>query len=225
MFVYEVGINKEKYPRYINFEEQVWRKPLCAYLVTYGLTLLVLPLCLLKDISKMSISNIFAVISILFVIISVMIEAPYYFSNFRETYPDKEINWYRIDKAFNANFDIFKAIASLFYTFACHEAAIPVFVTLKNNISRRIRKVFSYSLVLELIAYLCMAITGFLTVPVDTPSIILFREKIRQTDFLMIFARTMMAISLTFSLPCMYNMTRLSLLSLIWDTHEVTTKR
>ncbi len=187
--------------------------------------MLLLPLCLLKDISKMSISNIFAVLSLLFVIITVAIQAPSYYSNFLDNHQDEEINWFKFQKSFNSNLDFFKGMANTFFAFFCQTAAIPVFLTLKNNIGRRIRKVFRRSIILDFISYLIIGITGFLSVPVNTPAIIIERESITENDYLMLIARIGMAISLALSIPCIYSQLRISLLELIYKSSEVTNSK
>lgn len=219
-------MNKKNYPAYENFQVE-WEAPLVGYSVTFGLAVIFLPLCLVKDISKMVITNAFAIISLLYVVFIVIIESPQYYRHFTENNKEKtdEINWYRVDKAFNLNMDVFTSLATFFYVFNCHSAALPIYKSLNNNITRRVQKVIRRSLLVDLVVYMSTGICGFLTVPINTPPIIIFREKMGETDFSMIIARIGMALNLAFSVPCMYNGMRLSLLELIWGSKDLTDKR
>lgn len=220
-------MDKKQYNTFEKFRVD-WESPLIGYSVTFGLALLFLPLCLIKDISKMSVTNAFAIISLLYVVFIVVFESPQYYTFFMDnSAPEikEQINWYRIDKAFNSNIDIFTSLATFFYGFSCHAAALPIYKSLNNNVARRVQKVIRRSLFIDLFAYLAIGVCGFLTVPVNTPTIIIFREKIGTTDFSMIIARFGMALSLAFSVPCMYNGMRLSLLELVFGSKELTDKR
>jgi len=220
-------MDKKTYKTFEDFRVE-WESPLIGYSVTFGLALIFLPLCLIKDISKMAITNSFAIISLLYVVFIVVFESPQYYTNFIDTATPEQkeqINWYRIDKAINSDLDIFTSLATFFYGFSCHAAALPIYKSLNNNVTRRVQKVIRRSLVLDLFIYLAIGVCGFLTVPINTPTIIIFREKIGLTDFSMIIARFGMALCLAFSVPCIYNGTRLSLLELIFGSKELTNKR
>ncbi len=173
----------------------------------------------------MSLSNIFAIISLLYVIFVVIFECPYYFKHFNKDHPDVNINWVDIGEGFRT-LEIFPGVATFFYAYACHSAAIPVYKTLKNNIMRRTQKVFRRSIFLDMVTYVLCAICGFLTVPVNTPAIIIYRNRIgSSTDFAMVIARLGMALSLILSIPCQYNGMRMSLFELFFKTSDITNMR
>jgi len=208
------------------FEKDFWNAPLYSYIITYSLIILILPLCLLKDISKMSLANIFSIISLIYVVLVIIFECPFYYRNFKKDHPDDSINWFDITKGFNSDLDFFKGTATFFFAFACHAAAIPVYKTLENNKLERIQKVYRRSIMFDYGIYLIASITGFLTEPINTHAIIIYRDTVPQgtQDFAMTIARLGMAIGLILSIPCNYNALRLSMLELCFKTNQVSTK-
>ena len=108
-----------------------------------GVVALVYPLCLLKDISKMRFASLFGVLALVYSIIVVIVESFFYL--FKENWDlVGEMNWIDITKAFSldAGIPFFGGIATVFYLYSCHAGAFPVYKTLRNNTTRRIKKVF-----------------------------------------------------------------------------------
>jgi len=192
----------------------------------YGICLVLLPLCLLKDISKMRIASLFSIFSLIYAIIVIIVECPFYFSNFLNDHDImKDVNWFDISKGFDKNLYFFRGTATIFFAYTCHVGAFPVYKTLKNNVTRRINKVFMRSILLDIVIYLIVGICGYLTEPIGTHDLIIFRNKYFNNDIAMDLARLGMAINLTLSTPANYNAFRLSIIEIIWGTNEVDTKR
>ena len=71
-----------------------------------------------------------------------------------------------------------------FFSYTCHIGAFPVYKSLKNNISRRINKVFRRSILLDTFIYISVGVAGFFTAPVDTPQLIIYRKVFIKMMFL-----------------------------------------
>jgi amino acid permease len=193
----------------------------------FGLCCCVLiPLCLLKDISKMRIASLFSICSLMFTISVIVIECPMYFSNFLETHSASEINWYDFSTAFTSKLYFFTGTATVFFGFTCHVGAFPVYKSLKNNVYRRINTVFRRSIILDAIIYICVGITGFLTQPIGVKDLIIYRDNKFKQDIAMTVGRLLISINLILSTPANYNAFRLSFMELVgWDNSNISNKQ
>jgi amino acid permease len=187
-----------------------------------GTTLILIPICLLKDISKMRFASLLSICSLIYAIGVIIIESPWYF----DSIPNKEnINWFDFTKGFEKYLYFFQGTATIFFAYTCHAGAFPVYKTLKNSVTRRINKVFMRSILLDAVIYILVGICGFLTQPINTPDLIIYREKKFLNDTAMIIARIGIAINLMLSSPANYNAFRLSFFEITWKTSEIDNKR
>jgi len=199
------------------------------FFIMYAICILVIPLCLLKDISKMRMASIFSLISLFYTIIVIVIESPYYYSYYKENYykteeTDTHINWWDFSAPFQPEtLYFFTGAATVFFSYTCHSGAFPVYRSLKKNVSVRINKVFMRSVLLNTCIYLVVGICGFLTQPHTKNDLVILREKIPgSNDLAMIIARLLMAFNMFLSCPVQYNGFRLSFLSLFFrDTNII----
>ena len=207
----------EEYSNFIDYKEKRWQE--ATYLkfpIMFGVALLVYPLCLLKDISKMRIPSLIGVLALIYTIIVVIIES------------DKagEMNWINITHAFELKDGIpfFGGVATVFYLYSCHAGAFPVYKTLRNNTTRRIKKVFRRSILLDLFIYFFIAAASFLTCPIDPPELILYRSNLPgfDPDYFILVAKLGIIFNLFFSTPANYAGLRLSLFELIWGNPTLT---
>ena len=135
------------------------------------------------------------------------------------------MNWYNITKAFSFEDGIsfFGGIATIFYIYSYHAGTFPVYKTLKNNTTRRIKKVFRRSILLDIIVYTSVAAASFITCPNEPPELILYRENLNgfDPDYFVIIAKIGIVFNLFFSTPANYAGLRLSLFELIWGNSDV----
>ncbi len=224
-FTFAVGFSKN-YADFANFSDEVWNRSVYKFPIMYAICLLLVPLCLLKDISKMRIASLFSICSLIYAIIVIIVECPIYFSNFVKKYDwKKDVNWFDFSAGFDKNLYFFRGTATIFFAYTCHVGAFPVYKTLKNNITRRINKVFMRSILLDIIIYLTVGICGYLTEPIETHDLIIYRNKLLNNDIAMDLARLGMAINLILSTPANYNAFRLSVMETVWGTNEISDKR
>lgn len=68
MFVYDSFVDVTSYDTLEKFEDNYWTSYGIRFPVMYAVCILVIPLCLLKDISKMKNASIFSIISLFYAI-------------------------------------------------------------------------------------------------------------------------------------------------------------
>ena len=217
----------ESYKNFEEFKNNYWRvKMYIKFPVMAGVAILVFPLCLLKDVSKMRIPSLIGVCALIYSIIVVVIESFFFFkSNYLERI--NEMNWFDITQSFSLKDGIpfFGGIATVFYIYSCHAGAFPVYKTLRNNTTRRIKKVFRRSILLDIIVYTCVAAASFITIePEKSPELILYRENLKEfdPDYFIMLAKFGIIFNLFFSTPANYSGLRISLFELIWGNSNIT---
>jgi amino acid permease len=219
-------IDKKEYPDYVTYKEEYWSQKLyLKFPIMLGIAALVFPLCLLKDISKMRLASLFGVLALVYSIIVVIIESFFYL--FNENW-DKigEMNWINISNAFSleAGVPFFGGISTVFYIYSCHAGAFPVYKTLRNNTTRRIKKVFRRSIILDICVYFTIAAASFITSPINPPELILYRPNLSgfSPDYFILIAKIGIICNLFFSTPANYAGFRLSFFELIWGNANLT---
>ena len=216
----------KEYESFIDFKDKYWRETkYLKFPIMFGVTLLVLPLCLLKDISKMRIPSLIGVLALVYSIIVVVVESFFYL--FNEHWDERnEMNWYNPKRAFSYSEGIpfFGGLSTVFYLYSCHAGAFPVYKSLRNNTTRRIKKVFQRSILLDICIYFCIAAASFLTEPFDKIDIILYRDNLKnfQKDYFILIAKIGIIFNLFFSTPANYAALRLSVFELIWGNPNIT---
>ena len=171
-------IDEKEYKDFEEFKEEYWRKKLKIKIpVMAGVACLVFPLCLLRDVSKMRFASLIGVLALIYSILVVVIES-IFFLKYKNWDLLSEMNWIDIRKSFSREegLPFFGGIATVFYIYSCHAGAFPVYKTLRNNTTRRVKKVFRRSILLDIIVYTCIAAASFITAPINPPELILYRE-------------------------------------------------
>ena len=226
--VYSCFYNKQ-YNKFDDYEKAIWQSNYyikCS--IMFGLTLLIFPVCLLKDISKMRFASMFGICALIYSILVVVIESPWFFSKDELA----TANWFNISNGFKIDdqniLEFFGAIATVFFIFSCHTGAFPIYKSLNNNIPKRINTVFRRSIILDLIIYLFVAICGFITCPINPPPLIVYREvndAIGKKDIFMNIAKVSLALDLYLSIPANYNSLRASFFLLFFKTDKIDNVR
>ena len=219
-------MDNNKYDTFEKFKEEYWRKKYIIKLpVMFGVAALVFPLCLLKDVSKMRVASLIGVLALIYSIIVIIIESFFFLFKYNWDLIG-EMNWFDIRNAFSYKDGIpfFGGISTVFYIYSCHAGAFPVYKTLNRNTTRRIKKVFRRSIMLDIMVYVCVAAASFITSPIDPPELILYRENLKKfdPDYFIIIAKLGVIFNLFFSTPANYAGLRLSLFELIWGNTDIT---
>ena len=223
---FELFVNEGVYE---DFEEKTWDGAVLKFPIMFGTTLLILPVCLLKDISKMRFASMFGICALIYSILVVVIESPWflidYLNNYKEDDPKTHANWFDITKGFTSELNFFTGVATVFFTFTCHPGAFPVFKTLKNHTEKRINSCFLRSIILDLTIYILIAICGFITAPLKPKSLIIYRESIFENDTPMTIAKIALALDLFLSLPANFASYRCSFFMVFFKTDKIDNLR
>lgn len=226
---YELFGDKNEYINFDQYEKEVWDLAKLKFPIMFITTALVSPLCLLKDISKMRFASMFGVCALIYCIIVVVIQTPWFYSDYLEQYkeddPNTHANWFDISKGFGAELNFFTGVATVFFTYSCHPGAFPVYKTLKQNNKNKINTVFLRSICLDLIIYIFIAICGFMTAPLKPQSLIIYRESVFENDIFMTIAKIALALDLFLSLPANYASYRCSFFMLVFNTDKIDNSR
>ena len=190
--------------------------------------LLLIPLCLFKDIGKMKFFSLFGIIALFYTIIVLVIECYFYWDNYMKNIYVKEdksthANWFDITRAFNGNLDFFTGFATIAFSFSCHQGALPVYRSLNPNNETIMNKVFRRSIILDLIIYFMIYIASFLTNPLKSDDLIIFRESIFNNDIFMNIAKIAIFLELFFLIPSNYNSFRCSLFHILFGNEKIRT--
>ena len=196
-------------------ENSFWKNYSYKFSVCYGISFIILlPLCLQKDINKMRYSSTFGIYSLFLLVSIILIECPFFIAEYEDSV---KLNYYNILKGFDSEMNILKSISTLFYAFSCHVGAFPVIESLKNPTKKRVNKVFKRAICLDIICYILIGLTGYLCQPVNTPDLIIERSNLKKFkhDFIMLFGQICFILTLFAKICANWNALRVSLLSIL----------
>ena len=204
---------------YSNVEEFVaesfWSEKRVKFLVCYFITITVLyPLCQLKTISRMRYASTFGILSLFVLIFIVLVECPFFYKH-NVVNGKQKINYYDVSPGFGKDLQFFQSISTIIYAFACHVGVFPVLNSLHNPTRKRVQKVFRRATLLDIIVYLIIGFSGYLSQPEHTPDLILERDKIFNNDFLMTIGQMLFIFTLVAKICANYNGLRTTLLILM----------
>jgi len=213
-------------------DNSFWNYNYVKFPIMYGVLLLVLfPLSIQKDISKLSFSSFFGVFTLVIIIIIVAIQSPWYIQDYWnnkyiENDPKTHLHLVDLSVGFiTPTLYFFRGMATVFYSFCCHYSAYPVLKTLENRTEDKIKKILRTTIILAVMLYLIVGNTGYLSNPLNTPPLIIERYKLFSNDIVITIARMLFIITVAAKIPTAYNSFRLSVLELVFKSNEVTTFR
>jgi len=198
-----------------------WNKLWIKFVVCYGIMILfLLPLCLLHNASKMRYASTFGIISLFLLIIIVVAECPFYIIDHINN--DKfELNYFDILSGLKGDMKLLQSIVTVFYAFSCHVGAFPVLQTLHNPIERRQKKVIRRAIYIDIISYLIIGASGYLTQPLNTPDLIIERDKLFNSDWIMTIGEICFILTLLAKISANYNALRSCILVLLgYDSYN-----
>ena len=196
-------------------EKSFWNNFWVRLSVCYGITVFVLfPLCQLKNISKMRYASTFGIISLFFLMIIVVAECPFFIKkNIFEEH--QTLNYYNVVPGLQGDMKFLQSIFTIFYAFSCHVGTFPVLISLTNPTERRQKKVISRAIILDITCYLIIGFSGYLSQPLNTPDLIIERNKIFNNDFLMTIGQISFIFTLITKISANYNALRACILFLL----------
>lgn len=132
--------------------------------------LLIMPLALQKELSSLRFVTPFSIMSLVYVAGVIAARCPHYFSEHVHAADHAE---YGQVKVFELNANVFKAFSICIFAFNCHMNVVPVAGRLVRPTKQRIKKVAAWVNILQLVFYLTIGVTGYLSFLAKTPGDIL----------------------------------------------------
>ena len=196
-------------------EKSFWNNFWIRLVVCYGIMIFILfPLCILRNISKMRYASTFGVISLFFLMIIVVFECPFFIK--KNIFEEKQaINYYNIIPGLQNDMKFIKSVCTIIYAFSCHVGTFPVLKTLTNPSERRQKKVINRAILVDIVCYLIVGFSGYFTQPLNTPDLIIERNKIFNNDFLMTIGQIFFIFTLIAKTCANYNALRACILFLL----------
>ncbi|KAK5107897.1 hypothetical protein LTR62_000556 [Meristemomyces frigidus] len=111
------------------------------------------PLSLYRDIAMLAKASTFALISMIVIIITVVVEGPFQPANIRG----------QLKGSLLINDGIFQAIGVISFAFVCHHNSLLIYGSLKTPTMDRFARVTHYSTSISMLACMAMALGGYLT--------------------------------------------------------------
>lgn len=188
---------------------------------------IVIPLNLLKNISKLRFVSIFGIICLFLIASVIVIQLPMFVYKYKDNkFITNNINWFNIKKGFEfPEFLFFKGTSLVVYAYNCHYGLFPVYEQLYMSNTRRINKVIKRSILLDLCFYIVLGLSGYFTQPHDVPNIILDRNQLGNSDYLMTLCKFFTCLLLFAKIPVNFNTCRIALISLFFKDNELTLYR
>ncbi len=208
----------KKYPGLDNFKKNsFWNKWYIEYVIPYASNILIVyPMCLIKDVSKLRIISLIGVLSIIGLVGIIFYQAKDYIH-----FDDEKINYYHVEKT---NIGVLNFISSVFFAACFHIGCVPVINTLKNNVRRRIYKAIRRTILIDIFFYISVSIVGYLSAPNIDQGLIIQRKPsdTRGKDIVMGIGKIGLVFTFYTKLPNTYSSLRITLFDKIWGTTEIT---
>jgi len=202
-------------------DNSFWKKKVYKFPIFFGINILILiPLCLLKNIAKMGFTVALGIISFFVLAFIVIFESPFFIQHyFNKEYIKSDskthMNIYDITKGFDQNLNFLRPFATLFFAYSCQSGIFPVFANVKNFTINKVKIISKYAIGICIIIYLLLAILGYMTQPINPPSLIIERKSIFKNDIIMNIGRMDFIITILTKIPPIYNSMRITLVSMI----------
>ena len=195
--------------------ESFWSEKKIKFLVCYFITIAVLfPLCRLKTISGMRYASTFGILSLFLLIFIVLVECPFFYIH-NVVKGGQKINFMDLNPGFQKDMQFLQSISTIIYAFSCHVGVFPVLNSLHNPTRKRVQKVFRRATLIDIICYLIIGFSGYLSQPQNTPDLILERDKIFSNDYFMTLGQILFIFTLVAKICANYNALRTALLIML----------
>ena len=206
-------------------KESFWNEWYIKFLLPYASSVIIVyPMCLIKDVSKLRIISLIGVVNLVFLIFIILFQSKDYI---KQENIDNYVNYIDIRKGFQGKFDTINFISTIFFASCFHIGCVPVINTLKNNVRRRIYKSIRRTILLDIILYLSITVVGYLSYPINTPSLIIQRPPLIEgdKDILMSIGKLGLVFAFFTKLPNVYSSLRITLFDKLFGTTEITNKK
>ena len=199
-----------------------WKEWYIQILLPYAASIIIVyPMCLVKDVSKLRIISLIGVLNMIFLILIVIYQSKDYIT---KDNLENNVNYIDFRKGLKGKFDTLNFISTIFYASCFHIGCVPVINTLKNNVRRRIYKSIRRTILIDIFLYLSIAVIGYLSYPKNTPSLIIQRPTLKEGDSDIVMSIGKLGFVFTFftKLPNTYASLRITLFDKFFGTTEIT---
>lgn len=181
-------------------------------------TLIQIPLCSLKDISKLQYVCLVGTISLGLSILVVILECPFYIYQYFNNYSNNTIPIFPPkDSNIDLSYSWIDTIGIFLFGFTSHNGIFQVFQELERPGKRRCRKVINRSFIIELVFYFLLSLAGFLSSFYQTPDVFLKRKNlIGFNDYFIIIVRILLVLTMNSTIAVNYNVMRMSINSMVF---------
>ena len=200
-------------------EKSFWKKYSYKFIICYGINLLlILPFCLKKNMSEMKLLTYIGVISLVFVVLIIICQSPFYIKHYYDEIYKKDdkntyLNIYDLSKGWDKELNLIRPFITLFFAYASQIAVFPIINTVKDRTKKKVDKIFYLSSIIDGSIYIIIGILGYLTQPIDTPDLIIERKSIFKNDYFMIIARILLILTVLGKIAPIYNSARVTIIS------------
>ena len=185
-----------------------WSESHTRLIVCYSLAIFVfVPLCMIKTFSQMRYVTAFGIFSVFLIIFIVVIQCPSFF--YHNVITNRQtINFLDFRPGFDHDLKFITSISTIIYAYECHAGIFPVMSSLSNPTEERVNSVFKRATVINAISYVIITLAGYLSQPSHTPDLILEREKISDSDYLMTLGLILFSLTIMTKIGALFNCLR-----------------
>ena len=185
-----------------------WSESHTRLIVCYSLAIFVfVPLCMIKTFSQMRYVTAFGIFSVFLIIFIVVIQCPSFF--YHNVITNRQtINFLDFRPGFDHDLKFITSISTIIYAYECHAGIFPVMSSLSNPTEERVNSVFKRATVINAISYVIITLAGYLSQPSHTPDLILEREKILDSDYLMTLGLILFSLTIMTKIGALFNCLR-----------------
>jgi amino acid permease len=188
------------------------------YIMLFCMIVIQIPMNLLKDISKLQYASIIGTVALVYSILLIVAEMPFYMMNYlsEKPFPSlfRGISWNYLD-----------TFATFMFGFCAHNGIFQVFDELSRPSTRRYYKVLNRSFVIELFLYTSIAFAGFFSTFYTTDNYDLFLSRPDlpnfTPDYLMKFSKITLIICLHCTMAINNNIMRQSTKSMCFSGNDI----
>jgi amino acid permease len=208
----------KEYKRDDFIKKSFWNAWYIKYVIPYASSILIVyPMCLIKDVSKLRIISLIGVVCIIGLVSIIFYQAADFID-----FKNPDINYYDVRKGNIVG--MLNFISSVFFAACFHIGCVPVINTLKNNVRRRIYKAIRRTILIDIIFYISVSAVGYLSIPRLDKGLIIQRcpSNRRGQDIVMGIGKIGLVFTFFTKLPNTYSSLRITLFDKIWGTTEIT---
>ena len=193
-FLQKCGIHDDPHDDF--FQGWQYRAMECGPIALF----ILFPLSLIRDMSGFRHISVVSIFALIYTGIVLFVELPGY-AHYASEHPDQ----FKVEYAwFDWNF--FTGASITFFAYTCQVQLLPIYSELVNPNEKRIKKIISRSVFVDVIFYISIALAGYFSTYNQTPKIVLDRGSLNPgRDYAIMIAQLSIILVLFVAVPVNYN--------------------